>query len=167
MGRGENLIGLIFFLAGGIGRLSTAAPHRSMYLFTVVCAWWGRSLPKSRAPPLHRSCCHFRLCHDRPTADDALPGAAVPTGPVGNPVLASLPMRNASLLGGHVYFVSTPIGNLEDITLRAVRTLRQADVIASEDTRHTAGLLRYLGVGKKTHISHREDNARTSVRLLA
>lgn len=75
--------------------------------------------------------------------------------------------RCASFAQGHIYFVATPIGNLDDITLRAVATLRSADVIASEDTRHTAQLLRYLGVPRKTHVSHHEHNTAESVpRLL-
>ncbi len=49
---------------------------------------------------------------------------------------------------GTLYIVSTPIGNLEDITFRAVRVLKEADVIASEDTRHTLKLLNYYGIAK-------------------
>ena len=49
-------------------------------------------------------------------------------------------------MGGILYIVSAPIGNLEDITLRALRILREVDIIAAEDTRHTRKLLSYYDI---------------------
>lgn len=63
---------------------------------------------------------------------------------------------------GTLYVVATPIGNLEDMTPRAVRVLSQADVIAAEDTRHSGKLLRHFGIGTKTEAIH-EHNERSQV----
>ena len=58
---------------------------------------------------------------------------------------------------GTLYLVPTPIGNLEDITERAVETLKQADIIAAEDTRHTRILLDHLGIAGHV-VSYHEHN---------
>jgi 16S rRNA (cytidine1402-2'-O)-methyltransferase len=61
---------------------------------------------------------------------------------------------------GCLYLVGTPIGNLEDITLRALRTLREADQIACEDTRHTQKLLNHYEI-RKPLVSYHEHNEMT------
>lgn len=65
-----------------------------------------------------------------------------------------------------LYIVPTPIGNLNDITLRAVNVLREVDFILAEDTRTTSFLLKHLGIEKKLH-SHHKFNEHATVRMVA
>jgi len=68
-------------------------------------------------------------------------------------------------MAARLYIVSTPIGNLEDITYRAVRILREVDVIACEDTRTTRRLLDHYGIPTRT-ISYHEHNEQERAREL-
>lgn len=72
-----------------------------------------------------------------------------------------------SIAGGTLYVVATPIGNLEDITLRALRVLKSVDLIAAEDTRHTRKLLTHHGISRPLVSYHDHNKVRQAPHLLA
>jgi 16S rRNA (cytidine1402-2'-O)-methyltransferase len=70
------------------------------------------------------------------------------------------------LAPGTLFLVATPIGNLEDMTLRALRTLKECDVIAAEDTRHTGRLLKHFDISKPLLSYFQFNEAKRSEEIL-
>ncbi|MGB4812976.1 MAG: 16S rRNA (cytidine(1402)-2'-O)-methyltransferase [Methylophilaceae bacterium] len=68
---------------------------------------------------------------------------------------------------GTLYVVATPIGNLGDVTLRALETLKMVDAIAAEDTRHTSGLLNHFSISKKLIAVHEHNEHQSAEKLLS
>ena len=68
-------------------------------------------------------------------------------------------MRGDATAAGTLYVVGTPVGNLQDISLRAIEVLKEVDLIACEDTRHSQKLLSYFNIGTAT-VSYHEHNER-------
>jgi len=70
-------------------------------------------------------------------------------------------------MSGTLFIVATPIGNLADITHRAIQILKQVDLIAAEDTRHTHKLLQHYGIDTKTISYHEHNEQQRGAELLA
>ena len=75
-------------------------------------------------------------------------------------------MSDAGKATGCLYVVATPIGNLDDITLRALKTLAHVDLIAAEDTRHTRRLLKAHGIENKLISYHEHNEAQRAPQLM-
>jgi 16S rRNA (cytidine1402-2'-O)-methyltransferase len=75
-------------------------------------------------------------------------------------------MELPPLLPGTLYLVATPIGNLEDMTLRGLRTLKECDVVAAEDTRRTGQLLKHFGISKPMLSYFQFNEARRSEEII-
>ena len=103
------------------------------------------------------------------TADDTESGKT--DGKAGNrlisAVTSTLSAELAKPLGAGLYLVSTPIGNLGDISLRALATLARADMIFCEDTRHSRKLLSHFGVSTETQAYHEHNADKERPRIVA
>lgn len=80
--------------------------------------------------------------------------------------MSGAPTDEKSSLKPALYVVATPIGNLEDITLRALRVLKEADLIACEDTRQTQKLLNHYGITTRTLSYHEHNEASRAEELI-
>src|SRR5207244_5833546 len=93
------------------------------------------------------------------------------SGSGGSPKPPASPRTSSSaepgMAGGVLYVVATPIGNLEDVTLRALRVLREVDVVAAEDTRRTRVFLAHHGIDRPLVSYHDAVERTRAPRLVA
>lgn len=92
------------------------------------------------------------------TYPDVLLRSAAPRGSA-HPVNGTITSRPQAM-SGTLFVVATPLGNMEDVTFRAIRVLREVDLIAAEDTRRTARLLSHYGISTPS-VSFHQHNVRT------
>lgn len=75
-------------------------------------------------------------------------------------------VKNSARTRGTLYIVATPIGNRDDISLRALQTLKSVDAILAEDTRHSAQLLNHLAIHKPLHSLHAHNEAQKTAQII-
>jgi len=80
--------------------------------------------------------------------------------------LSALKIIGPLMMSGKLYVVATPIGNLNDITYRALETFKSVDLIASEDTRHTQGLLSHFSIEKKQFAVHQHNEKASAQKII-
>jgi 16S rRNA (cytidine1402-2'-O)-methyltransferase len=80
--------------------------------------------------------------------------------------LSALKIIGLLMMSGILYVVATPIGNLNDITYRALETFKSVDLIASEDTRHTQGLLSHFSIEKKQFAVHQHNEKASAQKII-
>lgn len=69
-------------------------------------------------------------------------------------------------MSGKLFLVPTPIGNLEDMTLRAIRVLKEVDLILAEDTRTSAPMLKHFGIDKKVYSHHQHNEHKATAEII-